>query len=79
MTSTVGERGQVTIPKEIRERFGIRPGDRVRFSIEDDQILLLRELSTDPLQQLVGLVSDGRRTDEVMDALRGPAPGVGAA
>lgn len=26
-TATVGEKGQIVIPKQAREQFGIRPGD----------------------------------------------------
>jgi AbrB family looped-hinge helix DNA binding protein len=36
----VGERGQVTIPKEIRERFGITPDTEVEFSVEKGSIIL---------------------------------------
>ncbi|MCR4772643.1 MAG: AbrB/MazE/SpoVT family DNA-binding domain-containing protein [Oscillospiraceae bacterium] len=28
-TATVGEKGQIVIPKQARELFGIRPGDTV--------------------------------------------------
>lgn len=34
----VGERGQVTIPKELRERHGIEGGDEVVFMAVDDEI-----------------------------------------
>lgn len=37
-TRTVGDRGQVTIPKEIRERRGINGGDEVIFVEVDDEI-----------------------------------------
>jgi len=30
-TSTISSRGQVTIPKEIRDQLGLKPGDRVNF------------------------------------------------
>jgi AbrB family looped-hinge helix DNA binding protein len=36
----IGERGQVTIPKEIRERFGLRPNTEVEFQIENGSIIL---------------------------------------
>jgi AbrB family looped-hinge helix DNA binding protein len=36
----VGERGQVTIPKEIRDRFGIGPETDVEFSVVEGSIVL---------------------------------------
>jgi len=36
----VGERGQVTIPKELRERFGIRGGDEVVVRAEGGRIVI---------------------------------------
>ena len=36
----IGERGQVTIPKKIREKFGLRPETEVEFSIVNGSILL---------------------------------------
>jgi AbrB family looped-hinge helix DNA binding protein len=36
----IGERGQVTIPKDIRERFGLGPDTEVEFSVIDGSIVL---------------------------------------
>jgi AbrB family looped-hinge helix DNA binding protein len=36
----VGERGQVTIPKEIRERFGLGPETEVEFNVVHGSIVL---------------------------------------
>jgi AbrB family looped-hinge helix DNA binding protein len=36
----VGERGQVTIPKEIRERFGLGPETEVEFRVVQGSIVL---------------------------------------
>lgn len=33
-------KGQVTIPKEIRERFGVKPGDIVEFILKEDTVQL---------------------------------------
>jgi AbrB family looped-hinge helix DNA binding protein len=38
MTSRMGPKGQVVIPKATRERLGIAPGDEVDFSLEDDAV-----------------------------------------
>jgi len=36
----VGERGQVTIPKEIRDEFGLGPETEVEFRVEGGSIIL---------------------------------------
>ncbi|MFB6232096.1 MAG: AbrB/MazE/SpoVT family DNA-binding domain-containing protein [Salinibacter sp.] len=41
-TSTLTSRGQTTIPKSIREALQLRPGDRVEFILEGDQVVLRR-------------------------------------
>lgn len=38
----VGERGQVTIPKEVRDRAGIVPGTELEFGIEGDVVTMRR-------------------------------------
>ncbi len=38
MTHTVGPKGQVVIPKSMREALGLRPGDRVAFELEGGSV-----------------------------------------
>ena len=38
--ATVGQRGQVVIPKPIRDAYDLRPGATVRFSVEGDRIVI---------------------------------------
>lgn len=42
---TVGERGQVTLPKELREKLGIHGGDEVLVHEEDGKITIEKPLS----------------------------------
>ena len=36
----ITEKGQVTIPKKIRERTGMRPGCEVEFDVKGDTVIL---------------------------------------
>ena len=41
-TSTLTSRGRITIPKSIRDALCLRPGDRVEFALEGNQVVLRR-------------------------------------
>ena len=34
--STLTSKGQTTIPKAVRRHLGLKPGDKIRFLVEDD-------------------------------------------
>ena len=53
--STVTSKGQVTIPKEIRESLRIGPGDRLTFVVRADGVVELRPETTD-LNSLYGVL-----------------------
>jgi AbrB family looped-hinge helix DNA binding protein len=36
MTHRLGPKGQVVIPKELRDHLGVGPGDEVDFELDDD-------------------------------------------
>ena len=35
-TSTLTSKGQTTVPKDIRRHLGLKPGDKIRFLVEQD-------------------------------------------
>lgn len=45
---SVGEKGQVVIPKDIRSHLGLRPGSEVVFEMKENEIVIKRPV--DPKQ-----------------------------
>ncbi len=48
MLSTVSEKGQITVPKPLRERLGIRPGDQLEILEEGGRLVLDEDHSRGP-------------------------------
>jgi len=71
MRSTISEKGQITVPKPLRERLGIRAGDRLEFTEEQGGILLRKATEQDPVGSVYGILKSSRSTDEMMRELRG--------
>jgi AbrB family looped-hinge helix DNA binding protein len=49
--ATVGEKGQVTIPKRIRDKLGLKKGTKVYFELRGKEAVMLPEVE-DPLEEL---------------------------
>lgn len=73
MNSIVSEKGQVTIPKALRDRLGIRPGAVLDFREESGRLVARKVLPRDPVDAVFGILPLAHSTDELIDALRGPA------
>lgn len=54
-TSTMSSKGQTVIPKAIRERLGLQPGDAVDFVVQDDGDVVLRPALED-VRRLKGVL-----------------------
>jgi len=54
--STLTSKGQITIPKEVRERLGLKEGDRLVFRFDKLGNLVLRPEARGPLGRLSGLL-----------------------
>ena len=46
MEATLSSKGQATIPKAVRERLQIKPGDRFKFFFHPDGVILLPRIPT---------------------------------
>lgn len=72
MTHKVGVKGQVVIPKAIRERIGIQPGDEVSFDSDGEEVRIRRvedaaAIQADRIKALRGIwAGDGTGTDALL-------------
>lgn len=74
MSATVTIKGQVTIPKSVRDHLGIVPGSRVDFRRTEDGWIVLEPSQDKPLSrfsQLRGHAGKGMTTEEIMALTRG--------
>jgi len=58
--STLTSKGQTTIPKEIRDKLDLKPGDRIYYSVEENNRVVLR-VQNKSLAKLAGIFYDPNR------------------
>jgi len=79
MSTVVTSKGQVTIPKKVREHLGIVPGTAVDFELDRDGRVTVRKSAEEkppkpsPFARIRGRASAGMSTDEIMALTRGDA------
>jgi antitoxin PrlF len=75
MGSRVTRKGQVTIPKRVREYLGIEPGSTVEFEMASDGRIVLVKQGAKPkpsrFARVRGTATVKMTTDEIMALLRG--------
>ena len=70
----VTSKGQITIPKDVRERLGLRPGDQIAFTEDEDGWRIRKEVVESPFEKWRGYLTHlkGRDVDELVEEMRGP-------
>jgi AbrB family looped-hinge helix DNA binding protein len=75
MATRVTRKGQITIPKRIRDYLRIEPGSMVEFDVaQDGRIVLINrdaEPKPDRFEKVRGTATTKLTTDEIMAMLRG--------
>lgn len=75
--TTVTAKGQVTIPKAVRDLLGIAPGSKVEFSRAADGSVVLTKADAKTqasrFERLRGHAGEGLGTDAIMAMTRGDA------
>ena len=76
MEATVAERGQITLPKAVRDALGLTKGTQLKVELDGSRIILRKNVD-DAISRLRGRfkLPQGVTTDDIMRELRGRAPG----
>jgi AbrB family looped-hinge helix DNA binding protein len=69
----VTTKGQVTIPKEVRERLGIRPGDELEFTEENGVFRVRKHVAPEVFKKYRGYLKElaGQNSDDLVREMRG--------
>ena len=75
MEATLAERGQVVIPKAIRDQLGMKPGTLLTFTVEDGK-LIVRKKVDDAISRARGILklAPDEDIDQWWREVRGRAP-----
>jgi len=69
-TASLTSKGQITIPKDVRDQLGLRKGDRIEFRVSRNRtaILVPRTTRTDDVFGMLARYANGRNVSvEDMD------------
>ncbi|SDF03259.1 AbrB/MazE/SpoVT family DNA-binding domain-containing protein [Halorientalis regularis] len=66
----VTEKGQVTIPKSIREELGIRPGDEITFVETEEGYVVRKDVDESRFEKWRGVADTDDTVTDRMDELR---------
>ena len=70
----VTQKGQVTIPRQIRSMLSIKTGDEVIFELDRDKVVLKKKTTADRnFEKYVGFLSHlkGKKPEDIIEKLRG--------
>ena len=76
MTSTISSKGQITVPKAVRDKLGLRTGARVEFELTSDGVLLRKghRGGVRAVDRVLGILTREASTDSLMNEMRGTVP-----
>jgi AbrB family looped-hinge helix DNA binding protein len=71
--ATVTSKGQITVPKEVRDALGLIPGSQVEFVLDSGRVILRKRIAPEVFQRWQGHLRGrfpAQSVDEMMEMLR---------
>jgi len=63
---TLSSKGQLVIPKEIREALGVKPRQKIFFKLVKDHLVEIAPLPEDPVRHFCGIFKEGSSLTEAL-------------
>lgn len=73
MEATLSSKGQATIPKSVRDRLQIKPGDRFKFFFHPDGVIILPRIPTNRLKGILSKPAKPVSLEEIDRAIESGA------
>lgn len=73
IVAKVTSKGQVTIPKKVRDRLGVHPGEDVGFEEKEGVFVITKAVTKSPFDKWMGKLKklEGQKSDDLVKELRG--------
>ncbi len=73
IVAKVTSKGQITLPKKVREKLGVHPGEDVGFEEKNGLIYIQKTVKKSPFDKWVGRLKqfEGQQSDDLVRELRG--------
>ena len=73
LSAKLTSKGQITIPKKVREKIGINPGDELQFREENGIYYIKKGVKKSPFDRWVGYLKSGQEksSDTIIEEMRG--------
>jgi len=73
IAAKVTSKGQITLPKKVREKLGVHPGENVGFEEKNGLIYIQKTVTKSPFDKWVGRLRklEGEQSDDLVKELRG--------
>lgn len=73
LTAKVTSKGQITIPKKVRDKLGVQAGEGIGFEEKDGVFYIKKAIKKSPFDKWVGKLKKATegKTDDIISELRG--------